>query len=173
MRYEDLRDQIRTGDLLGYHGTGCFSWVIEKLTGNHDPQSWSHVGVFYWNGPGLWIAQEYEGVGFGCYPASTLIGKFLKERGDCYLGQAPDFITEKSAGVLDLIATYRATPRLRPYGYGSLVRVLLEDAVSPLSVQAVCSTFVQQAWERCGYTFSHLFTPEDFKRVVRNINPIV
>jgi len=163
---------VRTGDILGYHGVSWLSKTIEFFTGRRDQLAWSHVAVFYWDGAGLWVAQEYEGVGFTCQPASQLIGKLLAEHGNCYWGAAPVFITDNSRGILELISTYRVTPQLRPYGYGSLVRILFGGSLDPSSVQAVCSIFAQQAWERCGYKFSRLFAPEDFKRVITNINSI-
>lgn len=172
MKYEDLRSRIRTGDILGFHGTTLLSRTIELLTGKKDLDSWSHVGVFYWDGPGLWVAQEYEGTGFGCYPASQLIGRFMAERGVCFWGAAPRSVEENTVGVAELIATYRVTPSLRPYGYGSLLKVLFDEHVDPNSVQAVCSIFAQQTWERCGYTFSKLMSPEDFKPLLTDITVI-
>jgi hypothetical protein len=169
MKYEDLRSTIRTGDVLGYHGTEWTGRIIEFLTGKKDPTAWSHVALFYWNSLGLWLAQEYEGVGFGCYPASQLIGKFIREHGTCYLGRAPESVTGRAGSVLNFIAKYRVTPSLRPYGYGTLLRVLLDERTNPDNVQAVCSVFDQQAWEACGYVFPRLFAPEDFKTVVTEV----
>lgn len=177
MKYESLRDTIKTGDVLGYHGTAWTSRLVEFFKGNlggkKDPTAWSHVALFYWYGDGLWLAQEYEGVGFGCFPASTLIGQFIQERGTCYLGRAPQSVADKaSTAVPAFIAKYRVTPRLRPYGYGSLFRILLGEKKDPDDVQAVCSIFDQQAWEECGYKFPGLFAPEDFKTVVTDITVI-
>jgi hypothetical protein len=169
MKYEDLRSTIRTGDLLACHGREWTSDIIEFFTGKSDKTSWSHMALFYWSGDGLWIAQEYEGVGFGCYPASQLIASFIKEKSTCYLAAAPAQITDNSPKILNFIQTYRVTPHLKPYGYGSLIRILLDDKTDPDSVQAVCSIFDQQSWEACGYKFNRLFAPEDFKSVVTNI----
>ncbi len=166
MNYEDIRSSIRNGDILGYHGTAIFSKLIELFTGKKDAQAWSHIAVFYWDGPGLWLAQEYEGVGFGCYPASQLIAKFIKERGQCFLGRAPEMVENNPDGIRNVLSTYRTTPKLRPYGYGSLAKILFDDREDPDKAQAVCSIFAQQAWEACGYKFMRLFAPEDFKTVV-------
>lgn len=176
MLYEDIRSEIQTGDVFGYHGTKWTSRIIEFFKGSNsgikDPDPWSHVGLFYWSGDGLWIAQEYEGTGFGCYPASQLITSFLAAKGKCYWGKAPYEISSKPQDIIDLISTYRVTPSLQPYGYGTLIRILLGERGNPNDFQAVCSTFDQQAWEKCGYTFNRLFAPEDFKSVVNRITSI-
>lgn len=176
MRYEEIRDQIRTGDILACHGVATISKIIEATTCHHDPEAWSHVGLFVWVGQGLFLAQEYEGEGFGIYPASQLIAKFQAAGSSCSVGRAPKLVVDNSSAIFALIETYRTTPHLRPYGYGSLLRILVDKELhrdeDPAKVQAVCSIFDQQAWEKCGFTFARLFAPEDFKTVVEGIIPI-
>ena len=176
MKYEDARLLIKTGDILGCHGTSFVSNVIGFFTGNADKTCWTHVGVFFWQGDGLWIAQEYEGTGFGCYPASQLIGQFVKEKSVCYWGKAPESIEAQPDQITSLISTYRVTPKLQPYGYGSLVKILFDEengvCEDPSKVQAVCSIFAQQAWQKCGYVFPRLYAPEDFKGIVRDITAL-
>lgn len=172
MTYENLRSTIKTGDLLGCHGRNWTDLFIDLFTSKGDPTAWTHVGVFYWDSQGLWIAQEYEGTGFGCYPASQLIGKFMNQKADCFLGRAPLSISDDYRAVTDLLTTWRRSPSLHPYGYGTLLRILDDPKEDPDSVPAVCSTFAQEAWEATGFKFAKLFAPEDFKAVVTEIVPI-
>jgi hypothetical protein len=134
------------------------SKVIEGFTGPD-----SHIAVFFWIGDGLFIAQEYEGVGFQVLPASQEIAAYDK----CFLGIAPSIVRLNTDGVLDCISKYRVTPSLQPYGYATLAKVLLAHQtgikISPNSVQGVCSTFAQQVWESAGYKFETLADPSDFE----------
>jgi hypothetical protein len=51
MRYEDIRSQIETGDLLGVRGLGAFPWLtrnVQRLGGLRDLSGITHVGVAWW-----------------------------------------------------------------------------------------------------------------------------
>jgi hypothetical protein len=158
MKYEDLRPQIQTGDVLLCRGNSFVSKAIEGFTGPD-----SHIAVFVWIGDGLFIAQEYEGVGFQVLPASQEIACYDK----CFLGIAPSPIRGNNKPMLDCISKYRVTPSLQPYGYATLAKVLLAHQtgieISPDSVQGVCSTFAQQVWMSAGYQFETLADPSDFE----------
>jgi hypothetical protein len=164
MRYEDLRPQIKTGDVLICRGKTLVSKLIETFTGPD-----SHIAVFFWISDGLFIAQEYEGIGFQILPASQEIGCY----DECYLGIAPAEVRGNSQGVLDCISKYRVTPSLQPYGYATLAKILIAHqtgiGIDPDSVQAVCSIFAQQCWKDCGYTFETLADPSDFERFCAGI----
>ncbi len=168
MKYEDLRPQIKTGDLLLCTGKTFVSEVIERLTGGR----FSHVAVFFWMGDGLFIAQEYEGVGFQILPASQEISCY----DECYLGIAPAIVRQNPSGVEECISTYRKTPSLQSYGYGTLITTLIAHQtgihIDPCNVQAVCSTFAQQCWEKTGYTFDTLADPSDFESFCAGITQI-
>lgn len=169
MKYDDIRNQIQTGDLLLCDGNGIVSEIIESATEGR----FSHVAVFFWLGEGLFIAEEWQGVGFQIMPASQ---KISMVDGKCYWGVAPAVVRENPFGVTDCIDTYRVTPKLQPYGYGTLAEVLLAHQlgvdISPDSVQAVCSVFAQQCWERCGYVFETLADPSDFDALCAGVTII-
>lgn len=51
MRYEDARNQIKTGDVLGVRGRGAFSLVtrtVQRLGGLRNLSGITHVGVAWW-----------------------------------------------------------------------------------------------------------------------------
>ena len=43
MKYEKIRDSLKTGDVLLFEGKGFFSWVIKRATGSRN----SHIGIVY------------------------------------------------------------------------------------------------------------------------------
>jgi hypothetical protein len=51
MRYEDIRGQIKTGDVLGVRGHGAFpllTTIVQRLGGLGNSSSITHVGVAWW-----------------------------------------------------------------------------------------------------------------------------
>lgn len=51
MTYEEVREQIKTGDVLGVRGRGFFSLItrtVQRLGGLRDQSGITHVGVAWW-----------------------------------------------------------------------------------------------------------------------------
>jgi len=169
VKYEELRDQIKTGDLLLVDGNGFVSDVIEKVTGGR----FSHVAVIFRLGDGLFIAEEWEGIGFQIMPLSQ---KLAQVDGRPFLGIAPEVVRANPGAVMAEIGEYRATPSLQPYGYGTLVKVAAADdlgaKIDPEKVQAVCSVFAERCYIRAGLKFPSLLSPSDFDEVVAGTVPI-
>jgi hypothetical protein len=168
-KYDSIKDKIQTGDLCLFSGTCFESKVIEIATGG----IFSHVGVFFRQGTGLWIAEEVQEIGYHTIPASTKLQQDMKDA-TFHWGIAPDIVHQNTAKVMDVILEYRSTPALQPYGG---IKTLLEtwevdvfgNKIDPDKVQAVCSTFAELCWKQCGITFNTLMSPSDFIKLVKSV----
>jgi hypothetical protein len=166
-QYNSIKDKIQTGDLFLFAGTGLESEVIEIATGG----IFSHVGVFFKQADGLWIAEETQEIGYHTIPASTRLQQDVKD-GTFHWGIAPDIVHQNSDKVMDVILKYRSTPALQPYGgIPTLLKTWEVDVfgnkIDPHTVQAVCSTFAELCWEQCGIKFNSLMSPSDFNKMIK------
>ena len=163
MKYSDLRDQIRTGDLMLVEGTRLASEIIEHFTGGR----FSHVGVFWRDtSGGVWVAEEIEEVGYHCIPASSALAE---QSGPVYLGVAPVPVRQQPEKVMEVVQKFRSDKSLQPYGWITLPKVLVAHFgahIDPERVQAVCSVFAQRTWMNCGMKFETLADPSDFDGLV-------
>lgn len=51
MNYEEVRERIQTGDVLGVRGRGAFPWLtrsVQRIGGLGDLSGVTHVGVAWW-----------------------------------------------------------------------------------------------------------------------------
>jgi len=67
-KYSDFRAEIRTGDLIFTASDSIFSRIIRFFTRS----AVSHVGVFFWDGDRLFVAESVEGAGVRIIHASML-----------------------------------------------------------------------------------------------------
>ena len=166
MKYEELRPQIQTGDLMLVDGKGFVSDVIKAATDGR----FSHVGVFFRMGDGIFVAETYEGEGFNIKPASQRLAQVT---GKVYLGIAPAVVRSNPDKIMAEISEFRVTPSLQPYGYGTLAPVLaackLGLDIDPNKVQAVCSTFAERCYIRAGMTFPSLLDPSDYDTICAGV----
>jgi len=70
--YESLRNEIGSGDVLMYKGTGMTSWVIKKATGSE----YSHAGIVVWWNNRLMV-MEAVGKGVIVTPLSANIDHYV------------------------------------------------------------------------------------------------
>ena len=157
MTYEDVRKRAQSGDLVLLEGNGFVSKAIRVLTG----QSISHVAMLVWLHDGLFIAEMTEGNGYQLTPASQRVGSMA---GIIYYGEAPKVVQAKPGCIVEQVSLYRADKKRQRYGYLSLVKIwwaqLWHKSYTP--ARKVCSTFVQETWEKCGYHFAQTADPGDF-----------
>jgi len=157
MNYDEMRTRALSGDVILLEGTGFVSKAIRVLTG----QSISHIALLVWMEGGLFIAEMVEGNGYVITPASQRL-KTLK--GIVYFGAAPKVVTVEPEKVLAQVLEYRADKKKQQYGYLSLLKVwwaqLVHKSYTP--TRKVCSTFVQETWQECGFTFAQTADPGDF-----------
>lgn len=74
LNYNDIRLQIKNGDVLLYQGSGLISWLIKKVTGS----KYSHAGIVVWWHNRLMVL-EAVGKGIICTPLSRNIGHYQGE----------------------------------------------------------------------------------------------
>ena len=70
-KYADFRGEIRTGDMIFTASDSFFSRIIRFFTRSVV----SHVGVFFWDGDRLFVAESVEGAGVRIIHASLLFRK--------------------------------------------------------------------------------------------------
>lgn len=164
MTYAEIKKDVRSGDVLLVKGTSFFGTAIRMLTG----ESYSHVAMLVWQSPlpsskgNLWVFEFVEGKGFQSMPASTWIAQRKGEK--LTYGRAP-LQVRQFCDLAKLAALEYRTKSVfkRGYGWLSLVKVLLSQITKKrIGVhQRVCSTFVQECWERAGYDMPQTADPGD------------
>ena len=156
MKYSELRDKIKTGDVLAVKGAGFFSSLIRVFTG----ESYSHVAMFVWDVGGLFVFEFVEGVGYQSMPASEWLRRRSKQRVLCCI--APETIHENAFEVSIAAKSYRnAKAAQRSYGWLSLLKVWVSQITSKRFKvrQLVCSTFVQHCWQAGQVTLNNTADP--------------
>jgi hypothetical protein len=152
LSYQDLREQIRTGDLLLFRGNRIFSDVIERLSDS----PYSHVAILArWNDRVIAFQADTQGVQL--LPASKMVCKYQGKVDWWSLKQKL-----RDDGVFDPKALLDASLTLLgiKYGYWSLVqlafRILLGRALIRKDAHATPdSLFCSQFVSRCFRAASH------------------
>jgi len=162
--YEEIRGQIKTGDIVLVKGDGVIGKIIRALTA----ESYSHVALFLWLDGGLWIAEMREGVGFNMQPASQW---FDNSKDSCMVGFAPEPVRVVPDLIIDFVMKSRAD-KLR-YSYFTLFTVWLSQLIGRvLPAGNVCSTWVEKAWRLGGLSIIGTPDPGDFAQHCTDLKPI-
>ena len=161
MKYEQLRDNIKNGDLVLVKGEGFGHTVVRISTG----ESFSHVGLFLWMEDGLWVADMNIYGNYRLTPASQYTKMYL--RGSVFWGEAPELFKEKAESIRNVILSYRK----QTYSVPSLLSVLTSQIVRrPMRNHGlVCSTFVEKIWESVGFKFDKNPDPGDYLELCRKV----
>lgn len=69
MTYTDIRNRIRSGDLLAYRGTGWDGWLVRQWTDS----DYAHVGIAWLVGGRVLVLESYPGKGVRVMPASKRV----------------------------------------------------------------------------------------------------
>ncbi|HZL18903.1 MAG TPA: hypothetical protein VFG23_14275 [Polyangia bacterium] len=152
LSYQDLRDQIRTGDLLLFRGNRIFSDAIERLSDS----PYSHVAILArWNDRVIAFQADTQGVQL--LPASKMVCKYQGKVDWWSLKQKL-----REDGIFDPKALLDASLTLLgiKYGYWTLIklgfRILLGRAVPRKDAHATPdSLFCSQFVSRCFRAASH------------------
>lgn len=165
MIYSEMRLSAKTGDLLLVKGKGFFSQMVRVVTG----ESISHVALLFWLDGGLFVAEMIEDNGYQILPASQW---FPGAAGPVLFGCAPKVVQDCPKTILGTIARYRDDKKRQRYGYLSLLKVWWAQITGKqIKVhQRVCSTFVQDVWEQCGFHFQQTADPGDYLGLCRFIS---
>ena len=164
MNYSEMRLAAKTGDILLVEGKGFFSRLVRVVTG----ESISHVALLFWLDGGLFVAEMIEGKGYQILPAS----QWFPAAGPVLFGCAPQVVQDLPKTILRTIAKYRDNKKQQRYGYCSLLKVWWAQVTGKqIKVhQRVCSTFVQDVWEQCGFHFKQTADPGDYLGLCRFIS---
>jgi hypothetical protein len=151
--YDQIRDQIKTGDVF-LTSTGFWGWFVRWFTA----ESYSHIALVHWEDNGLWVSEMRGRPGHQTMPAST----WIRLNGPFTWGMGPAMVRENKK-IVEFVSKYRASDP--DYSYWALPLVwlaqLTKASFGPLG--NVCSTYVQKAWEACGYVIAKTPDPGDFR----------
>lgn len=139
--YDQVRDQIRTGDLIFFRGRGPFSRLIRKIT----YCVYSHVGIAAWWAGHLVVFQSRIPIGVEVLPARRVVTK--------YDGQV-DWWTVKAEFDRERLLTCAVAELGKPYSFLGLVKAALpfgrrRDPVGSAE-SYFCSQFVSACYRGAG-----------------------
>jgi hypothetical protein len=166
------KEDIKTGDaFLVAHPDADFAGAVEEgiavLTGG----DYYHVGIFFWKGDKLWVA-EMALEGFR-------IVTFEDRLGDCdgkpHIGAAPSVLRAQPARVFDAIEAFAADGSLHPYGFSTLLKVGLSDDLGvhydPFKEQPVCSLLYERIFlDVVEGNLDRLWSPNDVAKICQRID---
>jgi hypothetical protein len=166
--YQELRDTIRTGDILGVKGRDPISIVIRSVTG----ESLNHVAVFVWLDDGLWIAEMNSKTNFTMAPASDYVAR---KKGSLFVIYMPE--ADQMAMKQEILRTRaRDSNKAVRYSFTTLGKVFVSQVIRfniYERVGKVCSTFAQHVRKIGGHDLTSLpMDPGDFMHVATRIVPI-
>jgi Permuted papain-like amidase enzyme, YaeF/YiiX, C92 family len=153
--YEDVRPQIRSGDLLLCQGESTFSRLIQHSTGS----SWSHVGCLVWAQAlgRLMVFESVESIGCRAIPLSRYVGTY---NGRIFVGRHSGFLPDAAPAytafaqrAIDLLGS--------PYDTETILRIAARVVAAkvgwhpePLGTDTafICSEFCWEIYHAFGLT---------------------
>lgn len=159
MKYEYVRESIRSGDVISVRGTGIAPRLIMLATRGNV----SHSAMALWIGEGLWIWEIREGVATRAMrltPASLYFEDQLMRKRRIWWSQAPEVVRNDNE-----IEARALAVRHRSYGWSALFMVIWSQWLGRMvrTRQVVCSVAIQRLWEKSGVKFTRLASPEYLK----------
>ncbi len=185
MKYSEIRNSLRTGDIILFSGKGTISRTIQMFTRS----KWSHVGMAIrseeWDMLLSWesttlsklkdIQSDTARQGVQLVPLSERIRTY---DGDIGIRQLGDHDTKPSY-MKEQLMKFRQEVRGRPYEQNKLELIKSaydgpfghnEEDLSSI----FCSELVAEAYQRMGFLSEHMssneYTPADFGRNLNLIN---
>ena len=169
-RYESVRDELRSGDLVFCSGSYVFSGLIQRFTRS----VWSHVGIVYRDEQlqRLFILESETGIGVRLVPISKYLrdyhGRRRPYRGQIVIGRvepAPDDEQARRAVSfgMDLLT--------RPYDNFEILRIAARIAFRigrrTQDRKFICSELVDECYRAAGVRFTrrdNYISPDDIWR---------
>lgn len=156
IRYEKIRDHLRTGHIFFSSGSYTFSGIIQRLT----KSVWSHVAIIYKDEElGRVLVMEAEPyVGIRLMPLSKYLydykGKRRSYKGQIVLAKL-NFDLEKEK--LNKAISFGLDELTRPYDNKEIVRImmriLLKIGKKEKNRNYICSELVRDAFSKAGIVF--------------------
>jgi hypothetical protein len=144
--YSQIRESVKTG--------GFWGWVVRWFTA----ESYSHIALVHWEDDGLWVSEMRGRPGHQAMPAST----WVKLNGPFTWGMSP-VIVRGDERIVKFVSKYRFEDPGYSYWALPLVWIAQWTGAPMGKVGNICSTYVQKAWEVCGYGFTKTPDPGDFR----------
>jgi Permuted papain-like amidase enzyme, YaeF/YiiX, C92 family len=154
--YQDIRHNLKTGQIVFCSGKYMFSGIIQRLT----KSTWSHVAIIYKDEDlGRVLILEAEPyVGIRLIPLSKYLqdykGKMKPYKGLMYIA---DFSEKVSPQNLGKAISFGLDELTRPYDNWEIVRIMLrilfKKGKPEKNRSYICSELVRDAFEKAGIVF--------------------
>jgi cell wall-associated NlpC family hydrolase len=154
--YEQVRDQLRTGDLVFCSGSYLFSRLIQRFTRS----VWSHVGIVYRDEQlqRVFVLESETGIGVRLAPLSKYLrdyhGRRRPYRGEIVVARlqpTPD------RAALERGISWGLDELTKPYDNGEIVRIaariLFRIGRRTRDRKYICSELVQECCRQAGIEF--------------------
>lgn len=174
--YQELRPEIRSGDILLCSGQSVFSSLIQNATNS----VWSHVGFILRLDPidRIMVLESVESIGVRTIPLSSYVRDY-NATGAGYPGRImiarhddvrPNQITKLSKNAVDLLGY--------PYGKNEIIRIAARISMGALGInqteslspqrEFICSEYAHICFQSIGVTIDYnrlgFIAPADFAR---------
>ena len=168
--YEQLRGELRTGDLMFCSGSYLFSRAIQRFTRS----VWSHVGIVYKDDAlqRLFVLESETGIGVRLAPVSKYLrdyhGRRRPYRGEIMVARVqPEVDRDRvhkaiSFGMDELTKPYDNSEILR-----IMLRILLRVSRRTRDRKYICSELVFECFRQAGVSFrlaDRFVSPDDIWR---------
>ena len=168
--YEQLRGELRTGDLMFCSGSYLFSRAIQRFTRS----VWSHVGIVYKDDAlqRLFVLESETGIGVRLAPVSKYLrdyhGRRRPYRGEIMVARVqPEVDRERvhraiSFGMDELTKPYDNSEILR-----IMLRILFRVSRRTRDRKYICSELVFECFRQAGVSFrlaDRFVSPDDIWR---------
>jgi len=166
MNIAQVKALARSGDVFLVDGNSIVSEIIQVAT----HESFSHVAMSYKTIGELRVVEMIEGIGFRNLSFDEW---FPAMKGDVYFGKAPWDVRCQPRMLPAYLSKYKPRNKKSRYGWFTLPLIWLAQKFNwnIRTDKEVCSTFVQDYWEMCGYKgFTRLADPGDFKEHADSIS---
>lgn len=163
--YDDVRPQIRSGDLLLCQGTSTFARLIQHATG----ADWSHVGCLVWASAldRLLVFESVESIGCRAIPFSRYAHNYAGDghgyKGRIFVGRHAGFLPEETPAysafaqrAIDLLGS--------PYDTQTILRIAARVMAAKLGWEPepmgtdrafICSEFCWEIYHAFGLTVAY------------------
>ena len=168
--YEQVRDELRSGDLVFCSGSYLFSGVIQRFTRS----VWSHIGVVYRDDhlQRLFILESETGIGVRLVPISKYLrdyhGRRRPYRGQIVVGRVePAPLDEQARQAI----SFGMDLLTRPYDNYEILRIAARIAFRVgrrvQDRKFICSELVDECYRAAGVRFArrdNYISPDDIWR---------
>jgi hypothetical protein len=154
--YQEIRNDLKTGQIVFCSGKYMFSGIIQRLT----KSTWSHVAIIYKDEDlGRVLILEAEPyVGIRLIPLSKYLqdykGKMKPYKGLMYIADFSEKVSQQNLGKAISFGLDELT---RPYDNWEIVRIMLrilfKKGRPEKNRSYICSELVRDAFEKAGIVF--------------------